>query len=337
MEKKMKYVLGGIAIIFALILLVLVVPQATGMFGIQTTQETNVVRMGNLPVVHALPVYLAIEKGYFKEAGIDLQLVPLESPSQIIYGIMQNKLDFTSTSGAAGISAVADFKNPGKLKIYALSGGTKNNTNEVLMIPIDSNITSIAELKGKKLGIVGGSIQWKALARYLLEANGLEADKDVTIVEIPIGTHVTAIASKQIDALLTMAPATTTILSKKVGKILVDGPLENTLSDPFYPGAGIINIEFAKKNPNTTAKVISIINKAVKEIEANPTEARKYLPKYTPLSEELATIVPLAMIKTCNEFNEQDIQSLQKFYDLFTKYNIVDKKLNAEGILYCTK
>ncbi len=337
MEIKKGYIVGGIAIVLVLIILALVVPQATGMFGTQTTQETNTVRMGSLPVVHALPVYLAIEKGYFKEAGIDLQLVPLESPSQIIDGIMQNKLDFTSTSGAAGISAVANFKNPGKLKLYALSGGTKENTNETILIPIDSNITSIKELKGKKFGIVGGSIQWKALAKYILETNGLEADKDVTIVEIPLGTHVTAIASKQIDAVLTMAPATTIILNTNVGKVLSDGPLEKILSDPFYPGAGIVSTKFANENPHTTAKVIEIINKAVKEVEKNPTEARNYLLKYTPLSEELSKVVPLAQIKTCDEFDAQDIESLQKFYDLFTKYNLVDGKLDAKSILYCTK
>jgi NitT/TauT family transport system substrate-binding protein len=293
--------------------------------------------MGNLPVIHALPIYLAIEKGYFKEAGINVQLVPLEAPNQIIDGLMQDKLDFTSTSGAAGISAVANYKNPGKIKIYALSGGTSTNPGEAIVIPIDSNITSISELKGKKLGIIGGSLQWKLLAKYVLKENGLEMDKDVSVVELALGTHVSAIASKQVDALMTIEPAVTTILNKKAGKILESGVLESTLSDPFYPGAGIVSTKFAEANPKTTAKVIEIIKKATKEVDANQTAARQYLKGYTPLTDEIAAIVPIPLIKTCDELDAKDISGLQKFYDIFTTFGAVDGKISAEDILYCKK
>ncbi len=324
-----------IALIAIIILAFVIGPNISGAFTLTEKTQLTTVRMGSLPVIHALPVYLAIEKGYFKDAGIDLQFVKLESPTQIIDGIMQDKFDFTSTSGAAGISAVANYKNPGKLKLYALSGGNITNPGESLLIPIDSTITSISELKGKKLGIVGGSIQWKMLAKYLLEQNELEADKDVTVVEIPIGTHVTAIASKQVDAILTLEPASSTIIQTKIGKRLIEAPLEKTLANPFYAGAGIVSTKFANENPIVTAKVIEIIKRAQKEVEANPTEARKYLKGYTPINDELATIVTLALIKTCDELEEKDVEGLQLFYDIFTKYNVVEGKLDAKQILYC--
>ena len=325
-----------VAAIVVIALAVFFAPSITGQFALQGEhKETNTVRMGSLPVIHALPVYLAIEKGYFKDAGIDLQLVTLESPTQIIDGIMQNKLDFTSTSGAAGISAVANYKNPGKLKLYALSGGTISAPGEAVMIPIDSTLTSISELKGKKLGIIGGSLQWKLLAKYLLAQNGLEADKDVTIVEIPIGTHVSAIASKQVDAIFTLEPVITTIQSKGVGKILANGPLEQTLADPFWPGAGIVSTKFASENPTTTAKVIEIINKATKEVNANPDAARQYLKGHTSLTDDLISKVSIPMIKTCGELSAQDIESLQKFYNIFTEYKAIDGTISANAILSC--
>jgi NitT/TauT family transport system substrate-binding protein len=337
MEKRIKI---GLAIMLAIILIGLVIftpLKSTGVFTLGDNNETIKVRMGSLPVVHALPVYLAIEKGYFKDAGINIELVKLEAPNQIIDGIMQGQLDFTSTSGAAGISAVADYKNPGKLKVYALSGGTIDNPNDAILIPSDSNITSIKELKGKKLGIIGGSLQWKLLSQYLLEQNELVADKDITIVELALSTHVTAIASKQVDALLTLEPSISTIIKSGVGKILVNGPFENTLSNPFYPGAGIVSTQFSEEHPNTTAKVIEIINRANKEIQSNPSAARQYLKGYTPLKDDLIAIVPLPLIKTCGEINSNDINGLQTFYDIFQKYNAIDGKLSAQKILYCEK
>lgn len=324
-----------IALIAILILAFFIAPNISGAFTLNENSELTTVRMGSLPVIHGLPVYLAIEKGYFKEAGINLELVKLESPTQIIDGIMQDKLDFTSTSGASGISAVANYKNPGKLKIYALSGGTSEHPSNALIVPIDSDVNSFSDLKGKKLGIIGGSIQWKILARYLLEKNGLIVDKDVTIVEIPISTHVTAIASKQIDALLTLEPAVSTIIQNKVGKKIEGQTIETQLTDPFYGGAGIVNAEFASKNPETTKKIIEIIKRAQKEIESNPNEARKYLVGYTPLNEELSKVVTLAVVKTCDELNTKDKEGLSKFYGLFTDYNVVSGIMDPSNVLYC--
>ena len=336
MEKNLKIgIIAIVALILVIAIAIITVPNISGAFTLSEQKETTTVRMGSLPVINALPIYLAIEKGYFKEAGINLELTKFEAPNQIIDGIMQGNLDFTSTAGPAGVSAVADFKNPGKLKIYALSGGTITTPNDAIIIPIDSDIKSLSDLKGKKLGIIGGSIQWKMLAAYLLNKNHLEANKDVTIVEIPIGTHLTAIASKQVDALLTLEPSVSLITSKGVGKVLINGPLENTLSDPFYPGAGIVSTKFAKENPNTTAKVIEIIKKATKEVEENPNESRKYLKNYTPLTDDLISIVPLVIVKTCDEFNENDLEGLQKFYNIFTDFNAIDGKIKAEGLIYC--
>jgi NitT/TauT family transport system substrate-binding protein len=338
MNEKIK--LGIIAIV-ALILLVALIgfvsPSISGAFTLSGQKETTIVRMGSLPVIHGLPVYYAIEKGYFKEAGIDLQLIKMEAPNQIVDGIMQGNLDFTSTSGPAGISAVADFKNPGKMKIYSLSGGDKNSPGESILVPKDSNIKKISELSGKKLGIIGGSLQWKMLAVHILAQNNLVADKDVTLVEIPIGSHVTAIASGQVDALLTIEPSVTIITSKNAGKILQSGPLEETLSDPFYPGAGIVSTKFAKENPITTQKVIEIIKRANSEINSNPFEARKYLKGYTALGDDLIQKVPLALIKTCGEITAKDIEGLQKFHDIFTDYNAIDGRINTNSIMYCAQ
>ena len=335
MEMKIKIL--GVILVVIMISSLFLITNISGAFVLEGQTDLVKVRMGNLPVIHALPVYLAIEKGYFKEAGIDLELIELEAPNQIIDGLIQGRLDFTSTSGAAGVSGVANYKNPGKIKLYALSGGTTEQPGDAVVVPIDSEIKSISELKGKKLGIMGGSIQWRMLAKDLLAKNGFEMDKDVFVVEIAIGTHVTALASKQVDALLTIEPVISTVINNKIGKIISRGPLEELVADPFYPGAGLVSVKFAQENPEVTAKIIEIIRKANIEVQENPDEARQYLKKYTPLNDELAKTVSLAVIKTCDKFEQSDIEALQKFYDIFLTYGVVESKINVEDIIYCKK
>ena len=334
MEKK--YLMGGAAaviIIVVLALALIVVPQINGNMALQG--ETNKVRVGYTPLAHHAPLYMAIEKGYFAEAGIEIELSKFDSPNQITDAIQQGKIDFTGQGIATGIAAVADYKNPGKVKLYMLSGGTTDHPSARLLIHKDSVITSIEELKGTKMGILGSSIQWRTVARELLAQNNLEADKDVILVELAAGMQVQALASKQIDSLLALDPMGTMALQTGIAKVLEQNPAEKVANGNTWLGTGAVNAEFLKKNPTTAKKFVEIMERAVKEIRENPEEATKYLSKYTPITAEIAPKIVVPQYRLCSEIGESELKDLQSFLDIFTKYGIVDGKINGQEMLNC--
>lgn len=296
--------------------------------------ETRTVKMANLPVVQGLPAYLAIEKGYFKEAGLDVQLVKFEAPNQIIDALLQGQVDLSSPSGAMGITGIADFKNPGKLKIYAAGGGTSMIQNDAILVKTDSSIESLEDLRGKKLGIVAGSIQWRTIARDILAKNNLVAGQDVTLVEIALGLQAESLATGQIDALLGIEPIPTIVKSKGIGKEIVDHVTTRYIADPFYAGAGIIRKDFATQNPNTTKKVLEILQRAMQEINENPDAARIYLKGYTSLDDASIAAVPISRFTFYSDFTQDDIVAIQKFYDIFTNANVVSGRMDFEALLY---
>lgn len=308
---------------------------AIAVLSINTAEHRlKIVKMGNLPVTQGLPAYWAIEKGYFKDADINLELIRFDSPNQIIDALLQGQIDITSPSGALGIAGVAEYKNPDNLKIYAIAGGNKDNPNENFFVTNDSSITKISDLKGKKLGILGGSIQWRTITKELLAENNLDAEKDLTLVELAPGLQAQALASKQIDALLALEPVSTVIKDKNLGRLLMSGPCEKIISENFWPGAGIISTKFLNENPDTANKIIKIIERSIKEINENPNEARQYLKKYTSIDETLVNKVPINTFKTYSMFNQQDIDAVQKFYNIFTKYNVVEGQINFQNMIY---
>ena len=322
-----KKITAGIVIVA----LVLIGFFAIGGYG-QHASENPTVKIANLPITEGLPLYIAIDKGYFKDAGINVEYVKFEAPNQIIDAVMAGKVDMVSPSGAMGISAVADSKNPGKLKIYAASGGYKVHPLNGLFVQNDSKINSIEELKGKKLGILPG-IQWRTIATEILSRHGLKAVGDVTLVELAPGLHSTALASGQIDAVLTLEPNPTIIKAKKLGREIAPTPTQD-IADPFYAGAGIINVDFLNKNPDLAKKVLSILDRANKEMRTNPDESRTHLKGYTPLTDDLLTKVPMPQIKMWNEIDENDIKSIQDFYAIFYKNKVVEKPLDFKSLLY---
>lgn len=300
--------------------------------------EVSTVKIASLPNAHGLPVYLALDKGYFKDAGIDVELVRFEAPNQIIDALLQGQVDLSHPGGAAGIVGIANHKNPGKMHVYALAGGdTKTIQNDAMLVQKDSKIQSIADLKGKKLGIMAGTIQWQTITREILSRYGLEYGKDVTIVELALGLHTQALASGEVDAVLAVEPVPTVIKAKGIGRELAPFAAAKHIADPFYAGAGIIRSDFVKENPEVAQKVLNVIDKAMKEINTNPDVARQYLKGHTQLDESTIANVPILTFKMYSDLSHSDIDAVQKFYDIFTKWNVVDGAMNFSDLLYKAK
>src|SRR3989344_986001 len=295
--------------------------------------EATKIREANLPSLHGLPFYLAIDKGYFKDAGLDIEMTKFEAPNQIIDAVISGQVDFTSTSGASGIAAVADFKNSGKIKIYALSGGDNVVPNDSIVVQKDSTIKSIQELRGKKVGILPG-IQWRTIVKSVFTQHNLDSDKDIIIVELAPALQAQALASGQIDVLVAIEPMLTTVKGKDIGKEIVKGMTNQFIANPFYGGAGIVNVDFAKKNPTTTARVIEIVDRVVKEIKENPQIANQYLKGYTPLEDNLISQAPVLRFQMANNLTSDEMTAGQKFLDIFSTYKVVDGQLDFEKLLY---
>lgn len=321
--------------LFGLAMLAVVIGLVSGVrFFMQgkATPQVIRVRVADLPIVQSLPLYLAIEKGYFNAAGIEIERIPFQAPNQIIDALVSGQVDLTSPSGASGIMAIADSKDPGRFKIFMLSGGDKTIPNESLMVRNDSLLTSIQGLKGKTLGVVPG-IQWRTITRSILRQAKLDPDKDVTLIEIAPNLQGQSLAAGQIDAVLALEPTPTIIKAKQIGRELVRGPAEQLISDPFYPGAGAIRADFVKDHPEVAKKIIEIFTRAVKEIQEHPEEARRYLKGYTPLDDVTISQVPILTFRMTSDIGQRELKSMDVFYDLFVEEEIVDSKIDFQKLL----
>ncbi|MFA7302508.1 MAG: ABC transporter substrate-binding protein [Candidatus Paceibacterota bacterium] len=299
--------------------------------------ETGHVRIANLPVVQGLPLYVAVEKGYFKEAGITVEIIKYEAPNQIIDAVMAGQVDFTSPSGALGITGIADAKNPGKLKVYAISGGTQGNSGASFVVPSGSTLSQLSDLRGKRLGILAGTIQWRTITREILAQYDLDMDRDLTIVELAPAVQVGALAAGQVDALLALEPVPTISVGKNIARLWIADPTVQHIADPAWLGAGVVNTAFAKQNPETTEKTIQILSRAADEINRNPDAYRQYLRGYTSLTDDLVAKVPIVSFKVCTQITPSDVAAIQKFFDIFTKHNVVAERIGVQDILYCTQ
>ena len=193
---------------------------------------------------------------------------------------------------------------------------------------------TMADLKGKKVGS-GPGIQNVTLAKTIFERGGATG---VTVVELPIGQHVAALAAGQIDGCYTLEPTGTIGRLNGTTRVLEAGVISKyVLGDPMAPwfgGSAALTSAFIKKHPDDAKKYIAAYAKGVNYVRTKNTEARQYLKGYTAIEGPLTGEVPLAAYTMYNEFTAADIGHFQKFFDLFTDRGVFPSRLMVDTMIY---
>jgi len=297
-------------------------------------QTSPKIRIGYWPVAAGLPFFAAIEKGYFKEAGLDVEALKFAGAQQVMEAMLSGRSDGSSNGTGSGNLGVGELASPGLFKIIATNPSNAKYVLDEFLVPKDSTVKSIAELKGKRVAS-GPGIQNKTLAMVVLERAGATG---ATVTELPIGQHVAALAAGQVDAVYTLEPTGTVGRLNGTTRLLEAGVIAKyILGDaqaPWHGGSATLTTEFIKKYPTETKKYIAAYARGIELVRTKPTEARQYLKGYTAIEGPLTSEVPLASYMLYNEFKPTDIAAFQKFFDLFTEKGVFDKKLDVSAMLF---
>ena len=292
------------------------------------------IRVGYWPIAAGLPFYAAIELGYFKEAGLNVEAVRFAAAQQIMEGMLAERLDGSANGVGTGNIGVGELAAPGSFKIFCANPSNAKFVLDEVIVPVLSTVKTMADLKGKRIGC-GPGIQNSTLAKTILERGGATG---TTVVELPIGQHVAALAAGQLDACYTLEPTGTIGRLNGTTRVLESGVISKyVLGNPMAPwfgGAAALSSAFIKKNPDEAKKFIAAYAKGVNYVRTKNVEARQYLKGYTAIEGPLTGEVPLAAYTLYNEFTPQDMVHFQKFFDLFTEKGVFSTRLAVESMLY---
>jgi ABC-type nitrate/sulfonate/bicarbonate transport system substrate-binding protein len=142
-------------------------PQATAA---RAASTTTVAVALPVPSQSFLPIYLAREKGYYAEEGIDAD-IQIVAPQLGVQGVVAGNYGF---SGAVSQAAIAGLTGAPVRVVF--------NTHSItwwLMANQASGVRTIPDLKGKVIGIEGPGTLSATFTRVLLRQHGLNPDADV--------------------------------------------------------------------------------------------------------------------------------------------------------------
>jgi NitT/TauT family transport system substrate-binding protein len=172
-----------------------------------------------------VPLELAVNQGYFKRQGLDVKLITIRQSDVIIAATMIGELNFMDIIPTAVLASVRGL--PIKTVAVALKSAP------YLLIGQPS-LRAPSELKGKKIGVSSVGSMSAYLVREIVARNGLNPDRDVTLLAIGgTAARTAALFGGTIDAALVVAPDNIALERKGYKRLLVASDYVN------YPLSGV--------------------------------------------------------------------------------------------------
>ncbi|SDK05416.1 aliphatic sulfonate ABC transporter substrate-binding protein [Sediminibacillus albus] len=210
----------------------------------------------------------------FEEEGIEIEWALSQGSNKALEFLNSDSVDFGSTAGAAALMSKANGAPIKNVYIYSKPEWT------ALVAGKDSDISNLADLKGKKVAATLGTDPYIFLLRAF-EAEGVPP-KDVEIVNLQHGDGASALTSGQVDAWAGLDP--------HMARLELESDAELFYRNPDFNTYGFLNVreEFAEKHPDYVNRVINVYEKARKWVQDNPEEAAKLLAEEAEIKEEVA-------------------------------------------------
>jgi NitT/TauT family transport system substrate-binding protein len=216
-----------------------------------------------------VPLMVAIDRGYFKDAGLDVELKPIVKSSDRMLALTQGGIQWTNT----GVLSVIVEMAKGNDSFYWFANVDDSPGAEGLVA--QPGINGIKDLKGKKIAVTLASGAEITLY-YLLKEAGL-ALGDVRVVPMAANEMVAAFANKNIDAYCVWEPAFSdgqkAVPGSKVLATDKDTPIYRKFKTASAPDVVVIRKDLVDKHPETAKKLIAAYFKGVKLTKDNPREA----------------------------------------------------------------
>jgi sulfonate transport system substrate-binding protein len=260
-------------------------------------------------------------ENHFRPQGIDVKWVEFSSGPPMMEAMNVGSIDY----GAVGDSPPVFAQAAGAAIVYA--AGQPITNGQGILVPQNSPIRSIAELKGKRIGFTKGSSAHNIVVQTL-EKVGLGYG-DITPVYLTPPDAGPAFANGGIDAWAIWDPYFAIGETKQNGRILVNAQ-EITKSNSFY----IANRDFAKIHAPVLQQIIDVTTSTAAWAETHRDEVAKSLSAVTGIPLDIQTIAANRSQFRVGPVTDDIITTQQGVADRFFKLGLIPKQIAIRDVVW---
>ncbi len=237
------------------------------------------VRLGYLNNdLHQLAFYVAQQKGYFQEEGLEVEVVGVYNSGPEEMGAFQaGALDMGYVGAAPAILAVAN----GRAKVLAVAQANLNGS--ALVASPASGVRGISDLAGRKVAVPNVGTVQDFLLRRALGKEGLSI-RDIQVVYMAPPQMLAALSSSSIDACLVWEPFASQAVAQGWGKIVL---LSAEIWEDHPCCLVVAGEDFAESEPQVVDAFLRAHERATAFLQENTEEVVELASRFTDLPEEV--------------------------------------------------
>jgi NitT/TauT family transport system substrate-binding protein len=238
------------------------------------------IAVGGKNLLYYLPLTIAESLGYFKDEGLEVNIVDFAGGSQALRAVVGGSADVVSGAFEHTINMQAKGQ---RLRAFELQGRAPQ-----IVLGINPktmpNFKGVADLKGKKIGVTAPGSSTNVMANFVLAKAGIKPN-EVSIIGVGAGNGaVAAMRSGQIDAISNLDPVITLLQRSGDLKIVSDTRIvaeaDKVFGGPMPAGCLYAPQAFIDKNPNTTQALANALVRADRWIQkAGASDIVKAVPE----------------------------------------------------------
>jgi len=231
------------------------------LIGCSGQAEPATIRMAVLPILDALPMYVAQEQGYFDEENVVVEFVPVTSAAERDQVIQAGQADGMINEILSTL--FYNVQEPVVKIVRYARVPTSDFPQFYVLASADSGITSVDDLKDHEIGISEGTIIEYSTDR-LLRAEGLAPEEISTIAVPRIPDRMALLGSGELAA---------ANLPDPLAALAIQGGAQIIVDDARYPeyGHSVISFrnEFANENEQAIRGFLAALERAVEDINGD--------------------------------------------------------------------
>lgn len=280
-----------------------------------TTLNIGFQKYGVLPIIKARG---ELDKA-LKEKGVNVKWVEFPAGPQLLEGLNVGSVSFGESGEAPPIFAQAANSN-----LVYVANQPAAPLAEALIVPKDSPIQSVQDLKGKRVVLNKGSNVHYLLLK-VLEANHLKLD-DIQVVYLPPADARAAFEKGAVDAWVIWDPFFAAAEKQLNAKVIATG--QNVVNNhQFY----LADRKFAEQHPDVLKVVVNELNTTTQWVSQHQTDAAKLLEKPTGLPLDVLNTSISRMGFGVSPISNDVVKKQQDVADAFYQQKLIPNKINIQA------
>jgi NitT/TauT family transport system substrate-binding protein len=285
-------------------------------------QSTATIRLGTIGLEDASVVYYAREKGFFKQAGLDVALSTFTNGGSVSQALLGGALDMGVTN--SGSLASAFVRGLPIVLIQCAALYTAASPIAYLVVGPSSGVKSASDLSGKTIAVSTLHDMIQAATMLWIDANGGESNQ-VNFIEVPPGAQSPAIAQGRIHGGVLVEP----IYTQNKADLVTLGRVFEAVNKkrPFQTLGVVGNKNWADDNGALARRVSLAIGAAARWANRNPAECVPLLAQFTKISEGIIAAYPRIAFAESN-----DSTLVQPVVDMLNRFRFLPHAFDAASL-----